>query len=92
MVKKNETTTTKRTMSDEAKAKISRAVSGIVKLSDEQKEQVKKVFAEDDAKKIEKLEELIAYRTLFELTGDAKYAPKNKANAKKQQLDFLLFS
>lgn len=89
---KNETQTTKRTMSEEAKRKISEAVSGIVKLSEAQEKEIKKVFKSGDQEKISKLEKLIARRKLFELTGDSKYAPKNKVSNKQKSLDELLFS
>lgn len=97
MARKNETTetkTTKRTMSEEAKKKIAEAVSGLSKLTPEQEQMVKKVYADNNKEKIATCEKLIARRVLFKLTGLDKYAPrmKSSANEKRKTLDEILFS
>jgi len=86
---------TKTNMSNETKAKIKHALSGIVKLTPEQEKAVKEIFNTNDTLRIAKVEKLVARRVLYALTGLEKYAPRTvqaQRAMRNKSLNEVLFS
>lgn len=79
-------------MKQSTRNKIGNATKGLIKLSDEQRDAIYQAWTSGDTEKMSQIEKFVSRRALFELTGDMKYAPKNKNRYNTLSLDKILFS
>ena len=63
---------------------------GLKKLTEEQKNAIKKLYDENDPRFLQ-VEKLVNKSELFKITGDTKYAPKQNRNEKAELLNSILF-
>lgn len=64
---------------------------GLKKLTEEQKNAIKKLYDENDPRFLQ-VEKLVNKTVLFQITNDNKYAPKVNRSVRAEQLNAILFS
>jgi len=64
---------------------------GLKKLTEEQKNAIKKLYDENDPRFLQ-VEKLVNKTVLFQITNDNKYAPKVNRSIRAEQLNAILFS
>lgn len=67
------------------------ANAGLKKLTEEQKNAIKKLYDENDPRFLQ-VEKLVNKTVLFQITNDNKYAPKVNRSVRAEQLNAILFS
>lgn len=78
-------------MSEETKAKVREASSGLKKLTKDQEKAILKLYETGD-EKFKEVEKIVHKSVLYSLTKDIRFAPKANRNEKAETLNAILFS
>lgn len=78
-------------MSEETKAKVREASSGLKKLTKDQEKAILKLYETGD-EKFKEVEKIVHKSVLYNLTKDIRFAPKANRNEKAEALNTILFS